>query len=409
MNTGKKMEKWLQVAKKNKKIFLFPFLICMNIYRFAYKVLSKVEMQTNKTQLRQYSNCWLFCDRIESADDNGEHLYRYVMNRHEGMKIFFLLSKESPDWKRLIKEGFRLIEFGSAEHRYALKGCAVLISSQADNCIVNYFGEHTDWIKKFVFLQHGVTQNDLSDWLNFKNIAMLVTSTRSEYLAFTNGQYRIEKRNVKLLGMPRHDSLRLYSMREKILLIAPTWRQYMDVLSEDDLKNSSFIKNWNLLLRNVELINAHRMGYKIAFYPHPMLEKYLKYMKIPEHVQIYKRGISSIQELIGKSEILITDYSSLAFEMAFLERVIFYYQFDKDEVFSKNMHTFKRGYFDYEKDGFGKVFYNIEDLARSLHCVLKRGAVVDDQILRRERETFLYRDGRNCERVYGEILNILKM
>ncbi|MCR8687320.1 hypothetical protein, partial [Campylobacter sp. 1569] len=61
------------------------------------------------------SNIWLFADRDIEADDNAEHLYRYVMQNHPEQEIVFALRKESPDWDRLEKEGFNLIEFGSFE------------------------------------------------------------------------------------------------------------------------------------------------------------------------------------------------------------------------------------------------------------------------------------------------------
>ena len=107
-------------------------------------------------QVDKFKKCWLFCDRLTKADDNAEHLYRYVKQNSSISKIYFLLSSSSPDWGRLSREGFNLIEVGSEAHRQAIRECSCLISSQADDCIVNYFGEHSDWLKNFVFLQHGV-------------------------------------------------------------------------------------------------------------------------------------------------------------------------------------------------------------------------------------------------------------
>ncbi|MCW1463129.1 hypothetical protein OLR52_05700 [Campylobacter jejuni] len=40
------------------------------------------------------------------ADDNAEHLYRYVMKNHLKQNIVFVLRKNSHDYKRLKKRRF---------------------------------------------------------------------------------------------------------------------------------------------------------------------------------------------------------------------------------------------------------------------------------------------------------------
>src|SRR5690606_14631036 len=44
---------------------------------------------------------WLLMDRSDKADDNAEHLYRFLnSNRPRGVAIGFVLEKSSPDWSR---------------------------------------------------------------------------------------------------------------------------------------------------------------------------------------------------------------------------------------------------------------------------------------------------------------------
>src|SRR6185295_18778939 len=61
---------------------------------------------------KRYAEGWIFIDRDMQADDNGEHLYRWVRRNHPQINAFFVLRKSSRDWDRLKKEGFRLLEFG---------------------------------------------------------------------------------------------------------------------------------------------------------------------------------------------------------------------------------------------------------------------------------------------------------
>ena len=55
--------------------------------------------------------------------------------------------------------------------------------------------------------------------------------------------------------------------------------------------------------------------------------------------------------MIGSAAIMITDYSSAAFDMAYLEKEVIYYQFDKGDIFKNNAHTYQKGYFEYSREG----------------------------------------------------------
>ena len=46
-----------------------------------------------------YRNIWLFIDRPDRADDNAEHLYRYIKENRISKNIYFILDKSSMDWE----------------------------------------------------------------------------------------------------------------------------------------------------------------------------------------------------------------------------------------------------------------------------------------------------------------------
>jgi hypothetical protein len=56
-------------------------------------------------------NVWLLLDRCTQADDNAEHLYRYIRDRYPEREIYFALNRNSEHWGRLEKEGFQLVPF----------------------------------------------------------------------------------------------------------------------------------------------------------------------------------------------------------------------------------------------------------------------------------------------------------
>ena len=58
-----------------------------------------------------------------------------------------------------------------------------------------------------------------------------------------------------------------------------------------------------------------------------------------------------ISNIIEKASLLITDYSSISMDFAYMKRPVLYYQFDKERF--RNEHLSK-SYFDFEDDGFGQ-------------------------------------------------------
>lgn len=362
---------------------------------------------------------WIFIDRDSQADDNAEHLYRFILNNNLKKDFYFALNRNSQDWDRLEDEGFDLIEFGSYDFEIKLKKCSKIISSNIDHYIDNYFGDNYEYSKKIVFLQHGVIKDDLSNWLNTKkNLQCFITSTQAEYNSIVgdSSTYKFGKKEVVLTGLPRHDYLiKSKDKSEKTILIMPTWRSQIvgktiGLTNErninDDFLTSDFYENWKKIIHShtlKKLVNTH--GYKVIFAPHVNISMYIDHFDIPNYINIWNKMNTeeSIQSLFVKSEILITDYSSVAFEMAYLEKPVIYYQFDKDTIFSGN-HTYQKGYFEYEKDGFGPVVEEVEEVEQALDQILQNDGKALEPYLTRMQETFKFKDGRCCERVYDAIV-----
>ncbi|EDH2969291.1 glycosyltransferase [Campylobacter coli] len=349
-------------SQKLKLIFNNNFINDLNE---VLKVLNKQKKQRSKN-----SDLWLFADMSWRADDNAEHLYRYVMHNHPKQKIAFILSKNSIDYPRLKKEGFRLVDPRSFYFKYLIYKADKIISSHIDKYIFNALGGDTLKTKDFIFLQHGVIKDDLSRWLNQKKIDTFITSTKAEYesIAGDFNHYKFSTKEVVLTGLARWDALiKNNVLNTKQIVIMPTWREYLSGKVQKygvrgrnpEFVKSLYFQKWQEFLCSKELEKlAVRYGYNIIFTPHPQVRIYLEDFNLPSYIiTSYKENM---QELFCRSSLMITDYSSVAFEMAVLKKPVLYYQFDKDEFFAK--HSYAKGYFDYEKDGFGKVFVESSDL-----------------------------------------------
>lgn len=358
-------------------------------------------------------------DRDNQADDNAEHLYRYISENHPKQDIYFALKKTSSDWKRLEQDGFNLLEFGSSAFESKLKDCAKIISSHVDGYITHYFKDNSLLDKDYVFLQHGITKDDLSGWLNTKKIACFVTATNPEYHSIVDNTtaYKFGKKEVKLTGFPRYDRLLINNNTEsKQILIMPTWRSSIvgtyisgtERTRNPDFMKTNYAKHWHGFMNHAILKELNDQGYQIVFAPHPSIQEYMDEFTVPDFIKIYSYSEGNIQSVFQNTSILITDYSSVAFDVAYLNKAILYYQFDYDEVFSSGNHTYQKGYFDYNRDGFGAVAYNETEILAALKDLVDNQAKVPDLYQTRIDKTFQFRDSNNCERVYQAILDLDK-
>ena len=361
----------------------------------------------------RFADAWLIMDRDESADDNGEHFYRWLMKNHPEQRAYFVLRKEARDWMRLEKEGFVLVDFNSPDYEELFKNCSKIISAHGDNYIFSSFPEHR--YKDFVFLQHGITKDDLSGWMNGFPATLFLTAAKREYdsIAGDFNHYKYSPKEVALTGFPRHDALLVSPLKkQKQILIMPTWRNYIvgsKVSGNKRAKNPAFMETayfraWHSLLHCKQLKElSEKYGFEVVFYPHQNCQPYLEEFDCPDYIRAVRQGECGIQELFLNASVMITDFSSVAMDMAYAERAVLYYQFDEEEFFRKH---WEKGYFDYRRDGFGPVAVNEEDVLCELEKILKNGG--DMPLFYKERvdSFFAYRDGKSCERTYEAICNL---
>lgn len=364
-----------------------------------------------KNKRAKNAKLWLFADNTLRADDNAEHLYRYLKDKILDKKLIFVISKKSDDFKRLKDEGFNLVDPNSFRFLYLLFRADKIISSHIDRYFYGAFGKNTLKTKDFIFLQHGILEKDISSWLNERKIDLLITSAKDEYESFVNNfsAYKLCKKQVRLTGLARHDKLLSLQKEKKYILIMPTWRRDLVGAFSKKLgtrrinKNftkSLYFKKYNELLSSYELLSfCEKNSYELCFNPHPNILPYLNFFRLDKRIKL-SNG-KNLQELFAKTALLITDYSSVAFDVAKLSKPVLYYHFDKESFF---LTQWQSGYFDYEKDGFGAVCKNLNELLVELYknekCEFK------EPFLSRARAFFAFNDGKNCERIYKEILSL---
>jgi hypothetical protein len=363
---------------------------------------------------RRFVESWLFVDRDFKADDNAEHLYRWIMRNHPECNIVFALHKDSPDWPRLKQEGFRLINLSSLCYAFAWLHCDWLISSNRSGYITKpgWREWYADIVHhRFCFLQHGVTK-DFQPGMNNAHADILITAAHAEYRAFVADlRYVYTEREVRLTGFPRYDELlrRAEAVQEpRTVLVMPTWRKNLvDALIprtgqypySRNFAQSEYFRSWQAVLSSPALHEAaKRNGYKLCFFPHPYIRQQLCNFDLSGVDCPPDAGVS-VQDILADTALLITDYSSIAMEIALLQRPILYFQFDRETFFTQD-HSYSKGYFDYERDGFGPVLTTSEALCAQAVTLMQGGCRMGDLYRERAEAFFAFRDQNNCHRVY---------
>lgn len=399
VNVGRELRLCKSLLKKKQSLSV---LIRMGY--FIYKKLQKKQV-------------WLLMDRVDKADDNAEHLMKYLMSEDDGAKKYYVISKESPDYERMKQYG-KVVAYNSKYHKWLQLIADKVISSHIEDSIRVPFQGNARYVRelsnfKYVFLQHGIIKDDLSGWLNKynKKIDLFITSTPAEYESILEGNYKYTDCVVKLTGLPRYDGLR--NQENKQILIMPTWRskEVSEINPQtgvraynDRFKLSDYFKAYNQLINNERLLKVCKeYGYKVVFFPHPAIVQQIKDFDKNEQV-IFEDYTQSYQKMFNESSLLITDYSSVAFDFAYLKKPVMYYQFDRD-IFFKG-HTYSEGYFDYEEMGFGPVYKEEDILIDEIIKQIKANCQIEEKYQDRIETFYKYTDTNNCKRVYEEIKKI---
>lgn len=370
---------------------------------------------------------WIISDRYSVADDNGEAFFEYMQSIHDpDIDFYFVIDRDSPDYKRFAATG-RVVAQDSREHHVLHLIADCIISSQADEYIINpvwrspVLGDiYRDFYcrSKFVFLQHGVIKDDLSGWLNRlnKNIDGFVCAAIPEAESIHNCDYYYDKQ-VWLTGLPRYD--RLYHDEKKYILVMPTWRKWLmkdfnaaksdkdAVHVMDHIEHTEFFEFYSSLLNNKRLLDVcDKYGYKLCYMPHTNFRECMgKFCKDKRIVQFDLN--MPYRKAFAEANLLITDYSSTPMDFAYLRKPVIYAQFDREKFFSGE-HTYEKGYFDYERDGFGEVVYDLDSLIDLIISYIENGCLLKETYRQRIDGFFAYDDKNNCARVYNKIIEMMK-
>ena len=92
------------------------------------------------------------------------------------------------------------------------------------------------------------------------------------------------------------------------------------------------------------------------------------------------------------------DFSSVAFDFAYLKKPVIYYHENDD-------YHYEKGYYDYQTMGFGEIVYNSDELVSKVIKYMENDCIMKEEYVSRVDSFFKYHDKDNCKRVYDWLYN----
>ena len=357
---------------------------------------------------------WLLCDNGKEASDNGFVLFKYLCENHPEQDAVFAVYEDSVDFNKVKATG-KYVKYGSFRHWILYLTARVNISSQKGGkpnyAVCNLLEVYGILKNSRVFLQHGIIMNDL-EFLHYKNskISLFITSTAREW-EFISKTFGYPEGSVKLTGIARLDNLHSFKVEKGQILIMPTWREWLGSATLDaTLKTkkqaftqSEYFRYYSDLINSQKLRTiCEKYNCRVMFYLHREAQPFAGCFKSDNpYLTVCKYPEYRVDELLKSSQFLITDYSSIQMDFAYMKKPMAYFHFDVDKFFKNH---YRKGYFDFEKDGFGPVFTDSDKLVDYIESMAaQKGFENTEPYSSRIEEFFNLYDTDNCKRNYEVI------
>ncbi len=362
----------------------------------------------------KHKSIWLSFDKIYKGGDNGEYFFRYASAQKDKITNYYLIEKNTKDYNRLKKQRLNLLSPKTIKLYLILMNTDIVFATHAKvlshmgfpGIAENYFRGIFSY--EMVCIQHGLTVQQLAHTANkvFDNTKYYYCASKYEIENLMQPEYGYDRSELKLTGLPRYDGL--INDDKKQILITPTWR--MSIASKPrsgkirpynpNFKNTTYFKAYNELINHKRLIaKAKEKGYKLIYLIHPTFTSQKDDFHKNDTTEILTADMGiSYEELLTQSSLMVTDYSGVQFDFAYMRKPIVYSHYKDIPPF------YEEGSFNYDTMAFGDICTDMEELVDIICEYLDRDCQMKEQYKKRADDFFAYADTDNCKRIYQESL-----
>ncbi len=409
-----------------KGFFLYPYYTGKQTLAFAYR--EKNSYDGLNVIFREFLALFLYriarpywkkkhiclvCEKFSSmAQDNGYYFFKHCMDNQEeqflGKNIYYIITKDSPDRERVLPYKNRLLDFMSLRHLCYILAADLIVSSDSRYHTYPLQSRHSifnRYIKKipFVFLQHGVIALKKVDNFYGKEqkgaCDLFVVSTDTEKQTIVDN-FGYEPKEVINTGLPRWDVLHDKSQGRREIMIMPTWRNWLDSVPDKDFEASDYFTHYMALLNSRKLADLlEKYDLEVNFYLHAKFQEYSdQFQTKSERIHLVSFGETAVNEMLMRCRMLITDYSSVCWDILYQDKPTIFYQFDLDKY--EEAHG---SYLDMRTELFGDRAENQEQLLALLEEQIKNNFKMKPEHEQLRRFYFNFKDQQHSRHICEEI------
>ena len=247
----------------------------------------------------------------------------------------------------------------------------------------------------YVFLQHGVMymvsldsslRSGFRKKQNFK-LHKTVVSSEAEANHFIE-LAEMDRDDLYITGLAKFDESYRHSDADKIIIM-PTWRRWETNQAKHDIRHSGYYKMIERMYNSV----PDKLKDKVVILPHPLMAERFAGEKdgIGGHILL----ADSYDEVLRDCSLLITDYSSIAYDAFYRGANVIFCWEEKDECmqyYGEEAHLMLN-----EDNAFGPITTEENELNKAIEKYY--GREQDEAHIKRYRGIVEFHDGRNTERI----------
>ena len=365
-----------------------------------------------------HKKLWLICEKYcTMAQDNGLYFFRYCMEHapeKDRSRIFYVIDKKCPDYQAVKEYDANVIQFMSFKYMIYLSAARYLISTDAIRHFYIWDSPNSIYKvlyqarKNIVFLQHGVTALKRVDFFYGKGKPgscdlFVVTSEKEKQIVIDNFDY--EPDEVINTGFARWDVLKDKSQNSHDILVMPTWRSWLEGASDREFEESDYFRHYAALLNSQRFKDIlEKYDLHANFYLHAIFQAHTESFHIAsDRIHLKSFGDTPVNELLMQCKMLITDYSSVCWDVLYQNKPTLFYQFDLDKY--NEAHG---SYIDMKTDLFGDRTETLEQLLDSLEKTIQNNFRMEPKYEKMQQEYFQFEDHEHSRHICEEIKKWMK-
>ena len=347
------------------------------------------------------------------AQDNGYYFFKYCMDHEEEKRqknhIYYVITKDAPDRKKLDAYQSHLVDFMSIRHMIYMIAAELLVSTDTRNHLYA-MRQRGSILKRYlrkkplVFLQHGVTALKKVDFFYGKGKSgscnlFVVTSDFEKKIVEDYFGYAEDE--IVNSGFARWDVLEDKSEGLREILIMPTWRAWLENVTLEEFKESDYFHNYMALLNSPRFHSFLEKNDLLAnFYLHSKFREFIQDFSVEsDRIRLIVFGEEPANELMMRCKMLVTDYSSVCWDVFYLDKPVVFFQFDRDKYMEAH-----GSYLDMDRELFGDCAQDVDGLLTYMERCADDHFVVRPEYEKMQKSFYKYFDDQNSRRICDAIV-----